>query len=703
MNKKKKPLSKKKQKLRRKKQVVRILSAAVLLGVICAGPYYVGKKYFFDKDVDASQEINKSYTVELSRFKIKNNGTDPIQTSKGINEALEYAKGKGYKEIVFPKGTYLIDEKNPVTIDVKDMVINLNDSTFQINTNGQEKYYTVVFKDGAENVRLTNGTIRGDRDTHDYKTIKTPHEWGHGLVFDGGQNLDVDHLTITNVTGYGVYTRSGNDANRFDAIKFENLESGNISDDGISVDDGNSIRTKEAYDISKVGGKFELGYTLGYQGYPSFKNKEYTAYFYDKDNKFLEKKDCIQFKKTEVPKDAVYVKFAFPQSEVVEAPVAAAWISNFKPPTNVKLMNCDIKKNRSLGLGFCGGQDWRIEGNTFEDNGGNAPGFAVDFEDGWNLMQNVTFKNNVFKNNHGDLTSAAGDNFVFEGNDFTNTVYIWHRTTDYKILNNEFNNSKVTYEYSTPFETRGNTYNNSELRLKAKEGTEVNPLIHKEIFINSSIEKMAPNEQVIDSDIRGTKGASIRLAGNIKKCNINVKKSYLMGDLDECNIEGSELSVLEDSKITNGTIKDSQILNHGRTGTIALINNKINNSQVLLNTWGSHTILDIENNEINMDKDSFIKLSAGKMKDLLFKNNAVNNTSDKKPVLNMYDTTYSQPNGNATIEGNTFTQTKYPYVFDGVNIKSGIFNFDAKDNTLNNCEIINEKYNKNPNFNMTIS
>ncbi|MGL5245304.1 MAG: hypothetical protein ACRC7R_09045, partial [Sarcina sp.] len=169
-----------------------------------------------------------------------------------------------------------------------------------------------------------------------------------------------------------------------------------------------------------------------------------------------------------------------------------------------------------------------------------------------------------------------------------------------------------------------------------------------------------------------------------------------------CNIEGSKLSVLESTKITNGTLNNCEIATHGKTGTIALSKNKINNSKILLNTWGNATTLDIEDNEINTSSDGFIDISAGKMKDLLFKNNIVNSTSEKKPIFNMFDTTYSKPEGNVTLENNTFTETKYPYVFDGVDIKSGIFKFNAKENKLNNCKLINEKYDKNPNFTMNI-
>ncbi|SHI08452.1 hypothetical protein, partial [Clostridium grantii] len=153
------------------------------------------------------------YIVDIERFGIKNDGTSPIETSKGINDALQYARGKGYEKIIFPKGNYLISELEPIVIDLKNVVIDLNESIFQINTNGLDGYSIVKIIDGAENVRLTNGIVRGDKDTHDYETIKSPHEWGNGVIFKGGKDLEMDNITVTNVTGYGIYTESGTNSN----------------------------------------------------------------------------------------------------------------------------------------------------------------------------------------------------------------------------------------------------------------------------------------------------------------------------------------------------------------------------------------------------------------------------------------------------------------------------------------------------------
>ncbi|MFZ3075500.1 MAG: hypothetical protein WA114_04925, partial [Psychrobacter glacincola] len=266
--------------------------------------------------VNGSSEIDKiTYTqeIELKRFGIKNDGTSPQVTSTGLNQALQYAKAQGSSKIMFPKGTYLIDETMPIVIDFNNIIIDLNGAILQINTNGLEKYSIVEFREGADNVRLTNGTIRGDKDTHDYLTLKSPHEWGCGVVFKGGKKLQLDNVIVTNVTGYGIYTDNGVGANRFHTLDTKGVIQGAIADNGKIVKNTKSIRTVKPYDVSVCGGQFELGYTLGYQGYPYLLSREYTAYFYDQKKNFIQKKICLQFRKVDIPNGAKYVHFVFPQ------------------------------------------------------------------------------------------------------------------------------------------------------------------------------------------------------------------------------------------------------------------------------------------------------------------------------------------------------------------------------------------------------
>ncbi|MCM8539115.1 MAG: right-handed parallel beta-helix repeat-containing protein [Lentisphaeraceae bacterium] len=389
------------------------------------------------------KNYTKKYTLELNKFGISNKGENAVQTSKGINEALQHAKKMGKNYIIFPKGTYLISETDPVVFDHKDTIVDLNQSTIQINTNGLKKYSIVKIEHGAENFRLTNGTIRGDKDTHD-KTAKG--EWGHVLEVEGGRNLEIDHLTLTNGWGDGVVTQiNGGSENRRKwhphyNVDLVNLEQGAFAEKtGKKITSSEKTRTIKPYDIKAIESEFEFGYVFGYQGYVSIKSRIYQVYFYDKDMNFISERKCLQWKKYKAPKKAVFAHLEFNQPEV-EGAKGQAFVGSFcnmHYSLDVHFHNNNVIGNRRNGMSYCGGQRWIIEDNIFQKNGGTAPGFGVDYEDGWNMMQDVVFRNNKFKDNErGDLVTCSGSELIFEGNEFEKAVAFWDATENYVFRNN---------------------------------------------------------------------------------------------------------------------------------------------------------------------------------------------------------------------------------------------------------------------------
>jgi hypothetical protein len=176
--------------------------------------------------------------------------------------------------------------------------------------------------------------------------------------------------------------------------------------------------------------EFEFGYIFGYGSYQSVFGRIYQACFYDPEMRFIAKKRFIQYKKNSIPKNAKYLHLEFNQPEVKEAAKhhLCGSISNLRAPVDVHFHHNRMYDNRSLGFAFCGGQRWIIEENLFEKNGGTAPNYGIDFEDGWDLMQDVVFRNNRFKDNlSGDLVVCAGSEMIFEGNDFQKTVCVSSR------------------------------------------------------------------------------------------------------------------------------------------------------------------------------------------------------------------------------------------------------------------------------------
>ena len=655
--------------------------------------------------IKLSAETLKNYGVDIQKFNINNNGLNPIETSKGINDALNYAAKNKYDKITFPKGEYCISEENPITM-VSNLIVDLNGATFKINDNGLQ-HYTVIDFSNCSNSQLINGIILGDRETHDYKTIEGSHEWTCGIVFNNCDNCILDNVTISSFPGYGISSSLGeNLSDLIIGVTKENLSIGNINDKGKLNNKKGTIRTIDPLNISNVGGEFELGYNKGYMGYPYMQSKEYLSYFYDENMKFISKVDnCKQYKKVLIPDNAKYVHFVFKQDYVPERGDTdfngtTVFLTNYSSPNNITIKNCLIEKNKSLGMGICGGYNWNIENNMFKENGGGAPGYAIDLEDGWEYMDSFLFKNNKFIGNNNDIVSCAGDNIIFENNSFTSTVYMWGRTTNYKFLNNSFSNiaMNINYEYSTDTECSGNTYNNCRIAITSKnKDAEFN--INNENIIDTHVNTMPENVSIIDSKITADNIDNIRIYGNFKDCHISKVTGSLVNFRGEkCKINNSNIYIQEEVNFKESNIEDTNIASFTTTEKITLDNNQLKNTKISLSTWGCPTEVLLKNNTISIDKDSLLHLSAGVTKEVILDNNTIENNSNKS-LINLFDTSYTKAKGKLILKNNTINQGNSDYIFDGVKIESGEFDFIYNNNHINGAKLINPIYKQMKCFN----
>ena len=656
--------------------------------------------------IKLSAETLKNYGVDIQKFNINNNGLNPIETSKGINDALNYAAKNKYDKITFPKGEYCISEENPITM-VSNLIVDLNGATFKINDNGLQ-HYTVIDFSNCSNSQLINGIILGDRETHDYKTIEGSHEWTCGIVFNNCDNCILDNVTISSFPGYGISSSLGeNLSDLIIGVTKENLSIGNINDKGKLNNKKGTIRTIDPLNISNVGGEFELGYNKGYMGYPYMQSKEYLSYFYDENMKFISKVDnCKQYKKVFIPNKAKYVHFVFKQDYVPERGdtdfnSTTVFLTNYSSPNNITIKDCLIEKNKSLGMGICGGYNWNIENNVFKENGGGAPGYAIDLEDGWEYMDSFLFKNNKFIDNNNDIVSCAGDNIIFENNSFTSTVYMWGRTTNYKFLNNSFSNisMNINYEYSTDTECSGNTYNNCRIAITSK-NKDAKFNINNENIIDTHVNTMPENVSIIDSKIIADNIDNIRISGNFKDCHISkVTGSLVSFKGENCKINNSNIYIQEEVNFKESNIEDTNIASFTTTEKITLDNNKLNNTKISLSTWGCPTEVLLKNNTISIDKDSLLHLSAGVTKEVILDNNTIENNSNKS-LINLFDTSYTKAKGKLILKNNTINQGNSDYIFDGVKIESGEFDFIYNNNHINGAKLINPIYKQMKCFNV---
>ncbi|MGH1540571.1 MAG: right-handed parallel beta-helix repeat-containing protein [Arenicella sp.] len=154
----------------------------------------------------------REYSIELERWDIPNDRTQPLKTTDNLQAAIDWAFAEGYSRVIVPDGNYLIG-KFGNAIYQKGIVLSgntelvLGENTI-IEMAGNDKWnYCVIAITGRSNIIIRGGTLKGDRDTHTYTPRNggsTAHDEGHGIcIQNGAHRVLVQDMTIKNMTGDG--------------------------------------------------------------------------------------------------------------------------------------------------------------------------------------------------------------------------------------------------------------------------------------------------------------------------------------------------------------------------------------------------------------------------------------------------------------------------------------------------------------------
>lgn len=658
-----------------------------------------------------------TYLIEPERW-----GIDgiPENNSNGINQALIWASQSGYTKIVFPTQEYIISENAPIILqNMRDLTIDLNDSVFQLNPNALQNSQIVHMAD-CRNVKLINGTLSGDMDSHDFTIYPGSTAGNSGIIIDGGTvDCQLDNITVKDVTGWGIITSKGGDSvSSSHVVSRNNLEYGGINPEtGKKIEDKAKIRTINPINISEFD-TFEdkfliLGVDKGYMGNPYLSTKNFDVIFYNSSHeKIGGSSNQLIYKKVELPEGTVYADFVFYQSNLPtggdsDFNNAVMFITHYVQPTNLQITSCIIDNCKSLGMAICGGDTVTIKDCVLKNTGNLAPGYAVDLEDGWEYMTDIQFIDNVFENNGKDVVVCAGDRITFRGNKFSGNVYLYPRTTNYVLENNVFDGTgkltTATYEHSSDTIIRGNSYINMNLRtVRYKEGPSF--MFENETLFNSSITGMSPGDELLNSEIitEAVIKNAVWIAGTYRNCHVDVAQAQMISSkMYDCVLERLETNDQGDTRYERCIIKNANISSTSNTSSIIIKGCTITDTLFTVTTWGGATAFDMQDSLISMSESastSTVKFSAGKARTLIFKNNTVSNNSSK-PTLHMFDTWYTVPDAKILVEENTFQQGNHAYILDGVAIKSGMVRFTSKNNTIDGAaRMLNPIYENNEYF-----
>ena len=544
---------------------------------------------------------NTLFTPDIASYGISKDGTNSTSTTNGFNTMLADLNTKGKTNIQLPTGTYAFDPE--LTVNLKsNMTIDMNGSTFKIDTNAKNGS-TMLYAKEVENVTLKNGTIEGDRYDHDYSTYDqntTSHEFNVGLKLDqGARNINIDNVTFTKITGYGLATFQGTQYCNT-ALDKTIMESGDYNDSGNKVADATKIRYPQAVNITEHAalGYLQVGTLLKYQNYVFNSTRMVTVRMFDASGSLLSKVTSKMYRPIAVPSNATTAYLTFHQSDPSDYLAGDLYtldVFHMKPPRDCNITNCTFDDNRCLGIAICGGWNIKIEGNTFKNTSKptsdtsspnyqhGKPGYAIDIEDGWESTQDLTINNNVFTNNgYGDIVSLAGDNTVITNNQFSGRVAMYSRNTNYIVQNNTITNGIAMFETEKDygFKVDHNTYTDTTIKAKCHKPYSADYYTFTNETITNGQMQLDTSITLKNSTITLSGATNSRFTGSYDTCTIknfdgsDANSDYNTGiKLNNCDVSNSNFFPSKDTIMTNNTFNKFRVRLDG--GTLVFTGNNI--------------------------------------------------------------------------------------------------------------------------------
>lgn len=507
-----------------------------------------------EQPVGAPSILASAYAVDLQKFGIHNDGTNPVDTTKGINQALAWAKSQKYTTVKLPTGTYLIDKDSQINM-VGDMTFELDDQTvIQKETNGKERYITLYVGYGVNNATIKGGIYRGDKDAHDYTKKDSPytagtHESGFGILIEGAKGTIVDGVKAENYTGDGLAI--GGTGTLLKDYYTASFVSGSFDAAGKPIANSAKIRTKTpiALDAKFPNEReFELSNSRGLA-------LTFDVYYYKADNTFLISQKGAQARNIlQIPTGASFAHIVYAKPTAKDY-YAEAWKKIVSK--NAVIRYSEFAFNRRQGITVGGADAVLIHDNVLHDMKGIAPQSGIDLEGGFgengHRNTNIKIKNNDFYNNASyDLILYDGWNAAVEGNRFGSKgligLAISPPFTGTVVRDNHFDGSRILAYHDATF--IGNRMNDSYTFFEGP---------------NISIDGMVFTDAILSISSKtayGVSASNIRMVNNKKQQNALT----LWGKpikLTNVTIEGETLLNTVTGGVEDGSVfTNLKLLNH---------------------------------------------------------------------------------------------------------------------------------------------
>lgn len=414
-------------------------------------------------------EHTHSYVVELERWNIKNDGTEAMNTTNGINNAFKWAFENGFNTVVLPQGQYLIEKNSSIKLS-SNTWYKLYDCLFVKEPNNLNGY-EILLLDGVKNVTIEGAKVKGDRESHDYSNGGT-HEGGHGIMCKNScERITVLNCEAFECTGDGFTTFM--DFSTIGGIQHpSHFSKGDINNHGnIDILKSNYTTVSKFYDVTgsivrNVGYFFYSG--DGYGGYGPGCNLNKTkikVHFYKSDNTYLGFRYTRSYEYIyldTLPLGTSKVRFSFLQNfDLMNGNLH--YVMCARIPQYIQFINCKSYKNRRLGASINGGRFITFDSceifnnsNPMINSTGTNPGYGIDIEDGYMTNQKITIRNcHIYDNRAGACICISTRGVFVENNKFHGTFAFSGSGDDYFSLNNMYYGNITGKSITSEVETDG--------------------------------------------------------------------------------------------------------------------------------------------------------------------------------------------------------------------------------------------------------
>ena len=675
---------------------------------LCLLPTNDSGTYDYSKFKKITVKYGKGYDKEAVLQEATN-------TRIGLQQLLDDKKAEGYNRVVLLNGRYRIDHQKQIYIP-SEMTLDMNGATIKLNQFTGCSALMIDINNTFDS-HVINGTIEGDYFAHDYANSEKNSEWVNGVsITSGAKYSSFENILIKNITGYG----SGNGIGTTrDGIYYTYIYPKDIGNNfklgDIDRKTGEEVPSeiRSTSNFVQIDKKYasEVGYLsisryLGYQGIAG-DSCNLICHFYDNNKKFIKSVDGFQYRRIAVPQGAEYIRVTLLCTTL---PTTLS-IHLFRIPTHCAFKNVKHENVRCVGMAQSAMNDMLVENCEFTKCGYSGAFCAYDAEDGWDAMQDVTFKGlKFYGNGRNDFLTCAGHNFIIDGQ-LQGNIYIWERTRGlvvkncncgkinlgsggienivkhgiYRVYNNEFKEGTVANNLvkniTCKAEGQGLRGRVDNSTLSKLGGYGDNYYTNCVIDINSAFLNYLSNQTAINCDFKPVDEFNDRYSLSF---NNKEGKFYF----EDCNFFGKSL-----------------MSNHGEFHSGHFVNCHFDNTSIGVHVQSKEDdIILFENCKIGYEEENLVRYcphayTDGTYSEVVFKDCTITNKSAKSLIY-----AYSKPVGKVVFENCIIDVPKDTILFDGWADKDTI-NIDIEfinTTIVNELKPIHDKFKDNKNIRITI-